>query len=144
MVGRLEGHFWKCGIHSPLLSCTIRLHAQKWFKRQVMVWHWRLVSWWTASFYAPFVFSCSNTWWTYIISSLCFVICHLFGLFTFLGFVSLFAVYTHAGQDFFFFGNFFIHSLYSCGLGVFCLWFLSFTVYTLTGQECFVCDLCRS
>ena len=58
-------------------------------------------------------------------------------------FVSLFAVYTHIGQEcifFFFFCDFPIHSLYSYELGVLFFLFvilmaLPFAVYTHVGQE---------
>jgi len=72
-------------------------------------------------------FSCFDARWNYIISSICFVICCLFGLrTTSLGFLCFFC--------------FTIRRLYSCRLGVYFFifkilcYFLSFTVYTLVGQ----------
>jgi len=46
-----------------------------------------------------------------------------------------FTIYIHAGQDFFF-GDFCIHSLYSCGPGVLFLFvILLFPVYTCVGRK---------
>ena len=93
------------------------------------------MSWWTPYFFASFI--CFDARWTYIISSLCFATCHLFSWLPFFGFVSPFVVYTHAGQVLLFFVcNFFVHSLSSCGLGVW-LFVCDFAVCNLysSGQE---------